>query len=184
MQPEPILGMQARMGCCAADAAPLLDVRDAWDTLVARRAGNPRGVAPQGLPRAHQDSETWESAGAAQTRRRRTEIALSTLSERVLGRPLNKAMQCAPSSALLRSLFFVRRLSVHTGTLPSLESLVCSAGWTEVLHRHMAAWNLPVVKMKSEISEKKHPGCEVAERCLCACAHAHPRRHSWGASRY
>lgn len=81
------------MGCCAPDAAPLLDVRDAWDALVAHRAGKPWSAALQGLPRAQRDDEPWE--GAAQTRRRRTEVALSTLSERVLGRPMNKAMQCA-----------------------------------------------------------------------------------------
>ena len=89
------------MGCCAADAAPLLDVRDAWDALVAQRAGKPWSAALHGPPRAQRDDEAWESAGVAQTRRRRTEVALSTISERVLGRPMNKAMQCALSFAVL-----------------------------------------------------------------------------------
>lgn len=95
LTPRPFPGTQARVGCCAADAAPLLDVRDAWDALVAHRAGKPWSAALQVLPRAQRDDEVWESAGVAQTRRRRTEIALSTISERVLGRPMNKAMQCA-----------------------------------------------------------------------------------------
>ena len=98
--PRPFQGMQARVGCSAPDAAPLLDVRDAWDALVAHRAGKPWGAALQGLSRAQQDDEPWEAAGVAQTRRRRTEVALSTISERVLGRPMNKAMQCALSFAV------------------------------------------------------------------------------------
>ena len=101
LEPRPCMGTQARVGCCAPDAAPLLDVRDAWDALVAHRAGKPWSAALRGLPRAQRDDEPWEAAGVAQTRRRRTEVALSTISERVLGRPMNKAMQCALSLTML-----------------------------------------------------------------------------------
>lgn len=58
-----------------AGTAPVLDVRDAWEALRAQRAGSPAGAQP---------------------RQRRAEVALSTISEGVLGRPLNKAMQCVP----------------------------------------------------------------------------------------
>ncbi len=86
------------MGCATGGAAPVLDVRDAWEAALARGAGADAGSgagAPAAGERAAADGPALGQAAAGQPRRRRNEVSLSTICERVLGRPLNKAMQCA-----------------------------------------------------------------------------------------